>query len=79
MYGGTSSGRKQYRTAILQSRKDDLGRMASHPSKTYKRKWNVCVWKISCCGIFCSPQKGSEAEGKVCGNLSSPGRVPGIC
>ena len=34
---------------------------------------------VSCCGIFCSPQKGCEAKGKVCSNLSSPGRVPGIC
>ena len=28
-------------------------------------------WKTSCCGIFCNPQEGSEAEGKIPHHISS--------
>ena len=40
---------------------------------------------MSCCGIFCDPQEGSESKGKVCSNLPSPetvsctGNVPILC
>lgn len=34
---------------------------------------------MSCCGIFCNPQEGSESQGKVCSNLSTPGEVSSAC
>ena len=34
---------------------------------------------MSCCGIFCDPQKGSERKGKVCSNLPSPGTLSRAC
>ena len=42
-------------------------------------KFGICAWKMSCCGIFCDPQKGSESKGKVCSNLPSPGGVSCGC
>ena len=36
-------------------------------------------WKWNYCRIFCSPQKGSEAKGKVRRHSPSPGRIPNIC
>ena len=35
-------------------------------------------WKMNFCGIFCDPQKGSEAESKVCGYPSPSGGISGI-
>ena len=42
-------------------------------------KSGVCEWKMSCCGIFCDPQKGSESKGKVFSNLPPPGRISRAC
>ena len=42
-------------------------------------KLGVCESKMSCCGIFCDPQKGSERKGKVCSNLPSPGTLSRAC
>ena len=32
-------------------------------------------WRISCCGIFCNPQEGSESQGKVCGDSPPSGGI----
>ena len=39
-------------------------------------RFGGCAWKISCCGIFCNSQEGSESKGKVCGDLPPQERVP---
>ena len=33
---------------------------------------SVYRWRISCCGIFCNLQEGSEATGKICRYVSPP-------
>ena len=36
---------------------------------------NGLAWRISCCGIFCASQEGSEVDGKISYHLSSQNRV----
>ena len=35
--------------------------------------------EMSCCGIFCDPQEGSESKGKVCSDLPPQERVSHCC
>ena len=38
-------------------------------------RFSGCAWKISCCGIFCASQEGSEGKGKIPCHISSQNRV----
>ena len=42
-------------------------------------KTNGYRWKMNCYGIFCNPQKGSEAESEVCRYLPPQGEISYIC
>ena len=42
-------------------------------------RFGGCAWKMSCCGIFCDPQEGSESKGKVCSDLPPQERVSHCC
>ena len=42
-------------------------------------KFGVCEWKMSCCGIFCDPQKGSESKSKIRSNPPPSGGVSCGC
>ena len=42
-------------------------------------KFGVCEWKMSCCGIFCNPQKGSENKGKIYSDLPVQGKISCTC
>ena len=35
-----------------------------------RMKFSACRWRTNCCGIFCDPQEGSEAEGKISHHIS---------
>ena len=48
------------------------------PKQDMERNCTGLEWRINCCGIFCSQQKGSETKGEVCRYPSSPRGVPNI-
>ena len=35
-------------------------------------RFNVCEWRMNCCGIFCDPQEGSESKSKIRSHLPPP-------
>ena len=52
--------------------KDGRGKMPDQETLWQSRRMrsSACRWRTNCCGIFCDPQEGSEAEGKISHHIS---------
>ena len=59
--------RRKLEAGIVPRPKGGRGKMPHQEMWPRSRRMRLRVyrWKTSCCGIFCSSQKGSEAEGKI--------------
>ena len=66
LIGSVRSG-ESWKRGLFRGQREGRGKMPHQEMWPRSRRMRLRVygWKTSCCGIFCSSQKGSEAEGKI--------------
>ena len=58
---------RKLEAGILPRPKGRRGKMPDQETlwQSRRMKSSACRWRTNCCGIFCDPQEGSEAECKI--------------
>ena len=71
---------RKLEAGILPRPKGRRGKMPDQETlwQSRRMKSSACRWRTNCCGIFCDPQEGSEAEGKISHHISPQRGIFGV-